>query len=88
MGDHVTFSVRRGPLEAVDLEAQRKGVRGLASPHPILGAMVSFLLTWPCRCGRARRRLPLAVFFLWPLVPGSCLFGVGLPEEYIYGVFL
>ena len=23
MGDHVTFSVRRGPLEAVDLEAQR-----------------------------------------------------------------
>ena len=40
LGDHVTFVVGRGAdgLEVFDLKVVGWRVRGLASPHPILGA--------------------------------------------------
>ena len=51
--DHVTFSARRGPLEAVNLagSAAVRGEGGLASPHPILGAIAWALYTMStCSC--------------------------------------
>ena len=47
LGDHVTFAVGRGAdgLEAYDLKVVGRGLRGLASPHPILGASSASLST-------------------------------------------
>ena len=47
LGDHVTFAVGRGAdgLEAYDLKVVGKVVRGLASPHLILGALSASLST-------------------------------------------